>query len=68
MMATPLIYHSLSLGGNREALASPLGFPHGVTVLKQSITLAEAQRPPHSDANAASLFKTHCVTGINDRE
>lgn len=60
MMTTPLIYHSLSLGGNREAVASPLGFPH-VTVLKQSITLTEAQHAP-------SLFKTHCVTGINDRE
>lgn len=66
-MITPLIYHSLSLGGNREALASPLGFPHGVTVLKQGITLAEAQHRPHNDANA-SLFKTHCVTGINNRE
>lgn len=67
-MTTPLIYHSLSLGGNREALASPSGFPHDVSVLKQSITFTEAQLRPHSDANAPSLFKTHCVAGINDRE
>lgn len=64
---TPLLYHSLSLGGNREALASPLGFPH-VTVLKQSITLTEARHRPNSDADAPSLFQTHCVTGINNRE